>query len=105
MIKSTKLQASNSKLTEEEIRYVAKLARLEITDPEVKKFQKQLSEVLDYFNILEEIDTSGIEPTTQVTGLENVFRSDRIESCQTLEEALSGTSSKENNMFKVGKIL
>mgnify|MGYP001607145696 CR=1 FL=1 len=92
-------------LTEEQIKHVAKLAKLEISDVEVEKFQRQLSEVLEYFNILNEVDTRGIEPTSQVTGLENVFRRDQAQLGQTQEEALSGTSSKDKGMFKVEKII
>lgn len=91
-------------MTKEEVRHVAKLAKLELTEEEVKKFQGQLSSVLEYFEILDEVNTKNIEPTSQVTGLENVFRLDKDYPCQTQEEALSGTSSKNSGMFKVGKI-
>jgi aspartyl-tRNA(Asn)/glutamyl-tRNA(Gln) amidotransferase subunit C len=50
-------------LSEEEVRYIAKLARLGISQEESKKFQKELSAILDYFNLLEEIDVSKTEPT------------------------------------------
>lgn len=91
-------------LTEEQIKHVAKLAKLELTSDEVGKFKEQLSEVLNYFQILNEVETNEIEPTSQVTGLENVFRTDKVRPCQTQEEALSGTSSKDKGMFKVEKI-
>ncbi|PIU03131.1 Asp-tRNA(Asn)/Glu-tRNA(Gln) amidotransferase GatCAB subunit C [Candidatus Shapirobacteria bacterium CG08_land_8_20_14_0_20_39_18] len=92
-------------LTEEQIKHVAKLAKLEISDAEVEKFQKQLSEVFDYFNILEEVNTSGIEPTSHVTGLTNVFRTDKVRPCQTQKEALLGAAQKEKDMFKVKRLI
>lgn len=92
-------------LTEQQIKHVAKLAKLELADNEVEKFQKQLSEVLDYFNILNEVDTERIEPTSQVTGLENVMREDKPVDSLSQEESLSGTNKTEKKMFKVEKII
>lgn len=66
------------KLTREQIQNIAKLARLAITEEEIEKYQSQLSSVLSYMEILNEVDTSGVLPTSQVTGLEDVFRADEI---------------------------
>ena len=82
-------------LDRKQIEHVAKLAKLELTNAEVEKFQKQLSEVLDYFNILNEVDTDGIEPTSQVTGLENVMREDKMEN----------DLSVENKEYQVEKVI
>ena len=92
-------------LTEEQIRHVAKLAKLELADNEVEKFQKQLSEVIDYFRILDEVNTEKVEPTSQVTGLENVMREDKSASSLSQEESLSGSNRIDKNMFKVEKII
>ena len=72
---NVKCQISN--LTEEEVRHIAKLAGLTLTDAEVKKFQSQLNEILSYVGQLKEVKTENVEPTSQVTGLENVFREDK----------------------------
>lgn len=87
------------------VSHVAKLANLPLTDAEKKKFEKQLEETLDYVNQLEEIDTKSVEPTSQVTGLENVMREDQTRPSLSQEEVLKNAKSKHNGMFKVKAIL
>lgn len=96
-----------TKLTNEEILHVAKLAKLELTDAEIEKFAPQLSKVLDYFSELSEVDTKDIEPTSQTTGLENIKREDKITNNESLtqEEALSGTDNIYKGYFKVKAVL
>jgi aspartyl-tRNA(Asn)/glutamyl-tRNA(Gln) amidotransferase subunit C len=65
-------------LTREDVLKLARLARLALTDDEVETFRKDLSEVLQYVAQLDEVDVTGLEPTTQVTGLKNVMRKDTI---------------------------
>lgn len=96
----SKVKSQNSKLTTEEVRHTAKLAQLTLTDLEIEKFTTQLSEVLDYIGKLNEVETTGVEPTSQVTGLENVFREDKTKPCLSQEEALSGAKDKEDGYFK-----
>jgi len=92
------------KLTEEEVRHVAKLAKLELSTAEVKKFQKQLSEVLSYVDQLKKIPTQKVEPTGQVTGLVNVFREDLSGPSLTPQEALANAPSKKKQFFKIKPI-
>lgn len=94
----------NTKLTTEEVKHVAKLAKLTLTEPEVKKFQKQLSEVLDYVDVLKKLDIKDIEPTSQVTGLENIFRSDEPGPSLQPEEVLKNAKEKNNGLFLVKAI-
>ncbi len=93
------------KLTKDQVKHVAKLANLPLTDEEVTKFEGQLSETLDYVDQLNEIDTTGIEPTSQVTGLENVLREDETSASLSQDEVLQNTKSKHNGFFKVKAIL
>lgn len=88
-----------------DVKHVAKLAELEVKDKESEKLEQQLSTILDYIKKLEEVDTKNIEPTSQVTNLENVTRSDEIKPSLSQEKALSNTKSKYNGMFKVPAIL
>jgi len=90
-------------LTEEQVRHVAKLARLNLTDEEVKKFAGQLSGVLEYVDILKEVDTEGVEITSQVTGLKNVMRKDEVVKCEATREELLACSELEvdSNQVKV----
>jgi len=85
--------------------HVAKLANLPLTQKEKEKFDKQLADTLDYVNQLEEINTKDVEPTSQVTGLENVTREDEVRPSLTQEEALSGTKNQHNGFIKVPAIL
>ncbi|MFH1671530.1 MAG: Asp-tRNA(Asn)/Glu-tRNA(Gln) amidotransferase subunit GatC [Candidatus Portnoybacteria bacterium] len=66
-----------AKLTKKEVEHVAKLARLGLTGQEKEKLTKELSAILDFFEKLNEVKTDKIEPTAQVTGLENVSRQDK----------------------------
>lgn len=95
----------NPKLTKEEVKHVAKLANLTLTPQELDKFCQQLSEILDYMAILKEVETFKVEPTSQVTGLENVFREDEPGGCLSQKEALSGTKNQQKGMFKTKAIL
>lgn len=85
--------------------HVAKLANLPLKPGENEKFEKQLSEILAYFEKLKEVDTKDIDATSQVTGLENVTREDIAAPFFTQEEALSNTKSQHNGFFKVKAIL
>lgn len=96
-----------SKLTREDVLHVAKLAKLDLTEEEIKKFTPQLSSVIDHISELSNVDTKNVEPTSQTTGLENVYRDDEIKSENGLtnEEAVSGTDQIYNGYFKVKAIL
>jgi len=65
-------------LSKDQIKHIAKLARLDLSVEELEKYGKQLSVVLDYINQLQEVNTNNIEPTAQVTELYDVFRNDEI---------------------------
>lgn len=95
---------SKSKLSKKQVKHIAKLAQLDLTEKEIEKFQKQLSDILDYVSQLDELDTTGVEPTSQVTGLENVFQEDETKPSLTQKEVLSGAKEKQNNFFKIKKI-
>lgn len=85
--------------------HVAKLANLPLKNEEIKKFEKQLSEILSYVEKLKEIDTSKVESTSQVTGLKNVTREDVTSPSLPQADALSSANSKHNGFFKVKAIL
>jgi aspartyl-tRNA(Asn)/glutamyl-tRNA(Gln) amidotransferase subunit C len=89
------------KLTKNQVRHVARLAGLTLSKKEVAKFQQELSDILDYVAQLNEIDTLKVEPTSQVTGLENIFRKDKSAPSLSQKEVLSGAKTKLNNYFKI----
>lgn len=79
-------------LSEEQVKHVAKLARINLKDEDVKKFGKQMSDVLEYMDILNEVDTNGVPETSQVTGLRNVMEEDVVLPAQSTREELSACS-------------
>lgn len=79
-------------LSQEQVRHIAKLARLGLTDDEVKKFSTQLTNILQYVEVLNEVDTTGVEMTNQVTGLKNVMREDVVGQDWVSREALLASS-------------
>jgi len=95
------------KLTKNEIKHIAELARLELSEVELKKYGSQLSDILDYIDKLKEVDTKGIEPTAQVTGLENIMREDEIKDWDSGErkKALAEAPELEDEQIKVKRIL
>ncbi len=95
------------KLSNDDTKRVAQLAKLQLTKEETDKFTKQLTSVLSYMDELEAVDVKGVEPTAQVTGLTNVLREDTTDptKCLTQDEALSGTENTQNGYFSVKAIL
>jgi aspartyl-tRNA(Asn)/glutamyl-tRNA(Gln) amidotransferase subunit C len=78
-------------LSIQQIKHIAKLARLGISEIEAEKFSKQLSSILGYVDLLNEVDVKDVEPTSQVTGLQNVMREDAVKPFCTKEELLACT--------------
>ena len=83
---------------------MAYLAKLRLSEKEIEKFRQQLSSILNYVDQLKELDTKNIEPTSQVTGLENVSREDKVLPSMSQEEALSNAKETYKGFFKVKAI-
>ena len=86
------------------IKHIADLANLKLAPKELKKFQKQLTAVLEYIETLNSVKTGSVEPTSQVTGLENVFRTDETKPSLTQKQALSNASQSKNGFFVIKDI-
>lgn len=84
------------KLTPDQVKKVAKLANLPVPEDEIEKYSEQLSKILDYIDKLNQADTSGVEPTFNVTGLSNIFREDEAKEGLSQEAALQNVSQKKN---------
>lgn len=86
---------------------IAKLAKIPVNDKEKQDLSNRFNTVLDVIDKLFKINVSGIEPTHQVTGLENVFRDDKVNEEKTLsqEKALSNAKRKHDGYFVVDQIL
>ncbi len=92
-------------LTIEEVKKIAVLARIQVTDEETEKFQKELSAILDYVEELKAVDVEGLEEVSQVTGLVNVQREDRVVEAENKEEILSQAPEIKDGFYKVKAIL
>lgn len=101
----SKIKIPRPILSEKEVEHVAKLANLTLDSSDLKKFPKQLSEILNYVEILEEVETKNVEPTSQVTSLENVTRADEAGTSLTQKETLSGSRNTYNGLFKIKRVL
>lgn len=75
-------------ITQEELRHLAKLAKLKLSDTELAKLTPQLDNILEFVSQLEEVDTKGVEETHQTTGLQNIYREDEIEPCDIEKELI-----------------
>lgn len=87
-----------------DVSHIAKLANLPLSSTEKTKFEKQLGETLEYIESLSEVKTGSAEPTSQVTGLENITRDDTAKPSLSQNEALANAKSKHNGFFKVKAI-
>ena len=94
-------------LTKEQIKHIAELARLQLTEKELEIYGNQLSRVLGFIDQLQEVDTDDVEPTSQVTGLENVLREDTAREWDKKEskEALEQAPEIKNGQVKVKRVL
>ena len=89
------------KLTLDQVRHVAELARLGLSDDEMETLAGELSKILDYIDQLEELDTSAVEPTAQVGGLVDVFRVDEVEPSLPVDAALANAPAADDGYFRV----
>jgi len=87
-----------------DVKHVAKLANLPLKKDEIKKYENQLSQILEYIEKLTKVNTDNIKETSQTTGLENVTKKDLASPSLSQEEALANTKSKHNGLFKVKAI-
>jgi len=87
------------------IQKVAKNARLELTEQEIKEFLPQIKEVLNAFSKLKEAASNNLEPSFQPIEVKNIIREDKIESCLTQEQALQNTQHKKEGYFKGPKTI
>jgi len=88
-------------LTHDEVRHVAELAKLALTDDEVALFAEQLSAILDYADQIQQVDTSGVPPTPYVLPLASVMRADLPGDCLTNDQALANAPDSEDGSFRV----
>ena len=94
-----------TKITKEEVKKVAHLARLELNEDEINNHAEQLEKILEYIKQLEKIDTDDVPCTTRAIEVINVFRKDKQKKSECSEELLELGPSREDKYYKVPKII
>ena len=92
-------------VSREDVEYVAKLARIELTEDEKDTLTAQLSSILDHIEKLNELNIEGVEPTFHVLDVTNVFRADEVRPSLPTEETLKNAPARDGDFFKVPKII
>jgi aspartyl-tRNA(Asn)/glutamyl-tRNA(Gln) amidotransferase subunit C len=93
------------KIDKEQVRKVAKLSRLDLTEDEIEEFTGQLSAILEYVEKMNELDTENVEPLAHCLPISNVFRQDIVKNSLGTEKALANAPQRDGEFFKVPKIL
>jgi aspartyl-tRNA(Asn)/glutamyl-tRNA(Gln) amidotransferase subunit C len=88
-------------LSSQEVAHVARLARLRLSAEELERMRSQLSNILDYIAMLQEVNVDGVPPTAQVTDLVTVMRPDEVTTGLTREQALANAPDQREGMFRV----
>ncbi len=93
------------KLSREEVLHIALLARLGLTETEVSRLSEQLSNILENFEALQQVDTTDIPPTAQSIPLQNVVKEDKVIPCLPQSQILANAPRKEGDFFRVKAVL
>lgn len=93
------------KLSREEVLHIARLARIALTEEEITRFSEQLSNLLDNFEILQQVDTEGVPPTAQSVELRSVMRDDTVAPSFPPEDILANAPRREDDSFRVRPVL
>lgn len=95
-----------STITNDDVRHLAQLSSLQMSDAEAELLRVGIEKIINYINQLDELDTDGVEPTYQVTGLQNVWRDDEIiDSSVSRQQLLALAAEQSDNCVKVPKVL
>lgn len=93
-------------LTKDDVKKIADLAKLQLSEAEIEKFLPQLQQILDNAKMLDEVDTEGVEPIAQITGIDNKVFADEVQDSKLGEKLLAQSPQPiERNMIKVSNIL
>ena len=93
------------KLSGEDVLHIALLARLGLTETELDRFREQLSNILESFEVLQQVDTSGVPPTAQSIPLQNVVTGDEVAASLPQSQILANAPRRDENFFRVRAVL
>jgi aspartyl-tRNA(Asn)/glutamyl-tRNA(Gln) amidotransferase subunit C len=95
-----------SKLSRDDVLKLAALSKLRLSEPEIERLRVELSEILNYVEVLDKVDTENLEPTYQVTGLKNVMRKDEAKNYgYDTKDLLKNAPVTQDGQFKVKRVL
>jgi aspartyl-tRNA(Asn)/glutamyl-tRNA(Gln) amidotransferase subunit C len=95
-----------AKLTRDDVLKLAALSKLRLSDDEIEKMRAELSEILNYVEVLDRVETTGLEPTYQVSGLKNVYREDKTKDYGYMPGGLLKNAPEiQDGQFKVKRVL
>ena len=93
------------KLSRDEVLHIALLARVGVTEAEVNRLSKQLSNILENFEVLQQVDTTGVSPTAQSIALQNIMSGDEVTASLPPDEVLTNAPQQEKDFFRVRPVL
>ncbi len=93
------------KLNREEVLHIARLARVDLTEAEITRYSEQLSDLLEHFEVLQQVDTTGVPPTAQSIELRSVMREDQVEPSLPPADVLANAPRREGDLFRVRAVL
>ena len=93
------------RISPEDVRHVARLARLALSDDELERMRVEMSAILDYMDKLRSLDTKGVEPTSHAVPLHNVMREDEPTPSLPLDEMLANAPDRDGDTFRVPRII
>ncbi len=93
------------KLSKEEVRHLSLLAKVGMTDEDIERLQGQLSNILDNFQVLQEVDTSNVPPTGHAGDVQTVMREDAPKASAAKEDVLANAPRREDDLFRVKAVL
>ena len=93
------------KISREEVLHIARLARVALTEEEITKYSEQLSDLLDNFEVLQQVNTDDVPPTAQSVELRSVMREDEVRPSLTQDEILANAPNQEDGSFRVNPVL
>ncbi len=92
-------------ISKEEVKHIAKLSKLNLTEQELDKYTNDLSDIVNFANELSNIDVDGIKPTAHILDIKNVFRKDEVQPSYDREQILKNAPSKDAGCISVPKVV
>jgi len=92
-------------VSKEDVKHIANLSKLNLTDEELEKYTTQLSDIVSFANELSNINVEGVKPTAHILDIKNVFRKDEIINESDKEELLANAPSQDEGMFRIPKVI